>query len=82
MQPESRLRDQTIFCRSPRMDLPFRWATADLLFGRNMRSKVDANMGLWAGLAEKSQEADHSGALSWPVTFQTDRDHRASYRTS
>lgn len=28
-------------------------------------------MGLWAGLAEKSQEADHSGAR--PVTCQKDR---------
>ena len=63
------------------MDLPFRWTTANLSV-EGMRYKVDANMGLWAGLAEKSQEADHSGALSWPVTFQTDREHRASYRAS
>ena len=43
---------------------------------------MDAHLDLWAGLAEKSSGTDHSGALSWPVSFQTDREHRASYRAS
>ena len=61
------------------MGLPFGWMRANLL---STRSKVDAEMGLCAALAEKSQKADHSGAFSWPVAYQTDRGHRASYRAS